>query len=109
MARFQKGNTAGKKYDESLKGVRHGLKDLRWDVRKFCEERGFNPFEKMIEIATTSRRKSIQLKAAAELASYIAPKLKQVELTTNKDSMFQINFNLVPKPKEALEDKKENG
>lgn len=87
---FGKGNGASKGF-----GRPKGSKTkLRWDVQVICEEQGFNPFEKLIDIAKNSKSSLAQFNAAAELASYIAPKLKAVEVSAENAIPFLLNLNL---------------
>ena len=71
------------------------IERFRWDVTQICLEHGFNPFERLIEMANNTKNKQmVRLKAIAELASYVAPKLKQVEFKGEGDSPLIVTLNL---------------
>lgn len=68
---------------------------INFDVAKICADAGFNPFLKLIELAKKGHNDRIKLDATAELAGYVAPKLKAVELTTEDlKETFQMFFNV---------------
>lgn len=75
---------------------RHVIEKFHYDVDKICKEHGFNPFKKLIELATTSEKEQIQLDAASELASYLAPKMKQMNLKNDEQAPFLLNLVLAP-------------
>lgn len=69
---------------------------IRFDVAKILKDGNYCPFTHLYKIATDetwSKRERTQ--AACELASYVAPKLKAVEITTDGDnSGFQMILNV---------------
>lgn len=94
MARFEKGH-------KSIGGRPRGevIEKIRWDVKKLCEANGFNPFEKLIDLAMNSSKEQIQLDASSELATYLAPKMKQISLKNEDGTPFRINLVLAPNNK----------
>ncbi len=85
-----------------------GSKDkLKYNVASICLENNCNPFEVLAQIAagtiilTDEQNKyfgvRVRMEAAAELAGYLAPKLKSVELTTDSDNPFMITLNMAGK------------
>jgi hypothetical protein len=68
---------------------------INFDVAKICADAGFNPFLKLISLAKKGANDRIKLDATAELAGYVAPKLKAMELTTEDlKETFQMFFNV---------------
>jgi len=57
----------------------------------------FNPFDEMIDLYNSTNRERIKLDILTELCGYIAPKLKSMEITPDKDNPFIINLNVTPK------------
>jgi hypothetical protein len=95
---FQKGksgNPAGRPKDTHR---------IRFDVAEICKKNGCNPFEILAQIAAATidippeQKKyltaRIRMEAAAELAQYLAPKLKAVELSADADNPVQVTINL---------------
>src|SRR5690349_13683498 len=87
------------------KGRTKGSKNkLSYNVGEICEKHDCNPFEILAQIAAGTielpdeQRKyfgvRIRMEAASELAQYLAPKLKALELSTDKDEglTFVMNF-----------------
>lgn len=83
---------------------------IRYDVAEICASQGCNPFNVLAQIAvgqldgytlTDGTHKPIGVitrkEAAAELAQYLAPKLKSVELTSEQLENFNVTLNLHPK------------
>jgi hypothetical protein len=73
-----------------------GCKDKpKFEVALICQEANFNPFKKLIELAVNGGTQRIQLEATAEIAGYVAPKLKAVEITnTEAQETFAMLINL---------------
>jgi hypothetical protein len=82
----QSGNPAGKP-----KGAKNKAK---YEVAEILKGLGFNPFEKLAELAMNARSEKVQCEAASELASYVAPKLKAIEITADKEAPMQFYINL---------------
>jgi hypothetical protein len=53
--------------------------EKRYEVRKILEEHGCDPFAELAKLAMNARSEKVRCEAAAELAQYIAPKLKSIE------------------------------
>ena len=66
---------------------------------------GCDPFLVLADIALNGRSEKIKCEAAAELAQYLTPKLKSVELSTKDDKGFNFYFNSQPPEQD---DQKEN-
>lgn len=63
-------------------------------ISQLCEERGFNPFVRMIEIASGASNPPADIgtqgKMAAELAKYLEPQKKAMELSNPEGQMLRI-------------------
>lgn len=74
-------------------GSKHKVK---YDFGQICHDNDFNPCLELIKLARNGANDRIRLDATIELASYVAPKLKAIELTTPDDGKgftFTMNFN----------------
>lgn len=80
---------------------------IRFDVGEILARNECDPFEILARIAigdtealhlTEEQKKyfsiRLRMEAAAELAQYVAPKLKAVEISGDKDSPVNVVFNL---------------
>lgn len=67
---------------------------FRFDVAAILKELDCNPFQILADLARTSRSDTVRCEAAAELAAYVAPKLKSIEVTTDPDNPVLVNINL---------------
>lgn len=89
------------------KGRPPGSKDkYRFEVAKVLQEIeiknkkgevigvGFNPFVNLVNLALNAKSEHVRCMATSELCSYVAPKLKSVELTTDNENPFSITLNL---------------
>jgi hypothetical protein len=92
------GNPLGRPKKEKL-DVRSILKNILITHRDGTVTRGFDPFTKLAILAATSRSEKVQCEAASELASYIAPKLKSVEVTGEAARPLMIHFDMGSKDK----------
>ena len=95
MPLFQKGQV------NNPKGRPKGSKDkINYNVGSICKSFNFNPFEQLIKLAQTGKDR-IKLEASAELASYLAPKLRSIEVTAEEAiEKFQLIFNVGNQPEE---------
>lgn len=86
---FQKGNCA------NPNGRPKGSKDkIRYNAGLICQQEKFNPIIKLIELAKEGKSQRIQLEAASELASYVCPKLKAIEVSLDDaKETFQFFLN----------------
>lgn len=67
---------------------------LRYEVLAALQELNFDPFKKLVDLALNARSERVQCDAASELAQYIAPKLKAVEISADRDSPVQFTINI---------------
>jgi hypothetical protein len=89
MPRFQPGESG------NLAGRPAGSKNkFKYEVAKTLEELQCDPFEVLIYLALHSESERIKCQAASELAQYIAPKLKSIELKGDQESPFSFTINL---------------
>ncbi len=72
-------------------------KKFRFDVAAILKELDFNPFKKLVELANESPSPHVRFNATAELASYVAPKLKHIEHAADSEAPFTITLNMGPK------------
>lgn len=80
-----------------------GAKNKLFQVADICGAINCNPFEILAQMAAGTldvpeeQKKQItvriRLEAAAELAQYLAPKLKAVEIKAQEESNFSMNIN----------------
>lgn len=97
----QSGNPSGKK-----KGTKNKPK-INLDVAEILKRKDCNPFEVLADVANadyqalklTEEQKQyfsvrLRMEAAAELAQYVAPKLKSIEHKGDQDSPVSVVFNL---------------
>ncbi len=70
------------------------LSELKYVDRNGETKVGFNPFTELVELAVTTRSDHVRCTALAELSSYVAAKLKSVELTGEEGNPFSITLNL---------------
>ena len=60
-------------------------------IKEYCAAKGIDPFEFMVDTIGKPRVPyALRLKAAAELAQYLEPKLRAVEVTGNPDKPLVI-------------------
>lgn len=76
----------------------HSKKKARLKVQEILDMMDFKPFEEMVRMyrdkATKTRYK---VDILIELCNYIAPKLKNVEVSGDRENPFIININVKPK------------
>src|SRR5580692_2662178 len=78
---------------EGRYNVRNIIRDVRIAYKDGRIEKGFNPFIKLAILAATAKSEKVQCEAASELASYLAPKLKSVEVTGEGARPLILNFD----------------
>lgn len=59
-------------------------------VEETCAKYNFDPIEAMINIYMTTQDESLKLSAAKEVAQYILPKRKALEVSTTSDEGFRV-------------------
>lgn len=68
---------------------------VRLDVADILSKAGFNPFVELVNLARKGEDDRIKLDATKELAGYVAPKLKSIEITSGEMlEKFQLVFNV---------------
>lgn len=91
----QSGNPSGKKKDGSERT--NYKKRARLKVQEILEMLDFKPFEEMVALYRNEDTKdTIKIEILTELCSYIAPKLKSVEVTGDADRPFNVILNMAP-------------
>ena len=95
--------TVGKPFAPGQSGNKSGRpkfskNKFRFDVAEILKEHKCNPFQILADIAM-DETKSIHARtsAAAELCSYVAPKLKQIEHKGDAESPLQITLHMSPR------------
>lgn len=67
---------------------------FRFDVAAILHELKYCPFTQLVEIARDLKwNKRERTQAAIELASYVAPKLKSIEITSDEANKISLNLN----------------
>jgi hypothetical protein len=82
----QSGNPKGRP-----KGVVINRRNMAYDTLK---KLGFDPFAKLVEIALTAKSEFVRFSATSELASYLAPKMRSIEIKSDAESPVVFAFNL---------------
>lgn len=94
---FQKGQSG------NPSGLRKGdtpRKKARLKVQDILRILDFKPFEEMVSMYRNPKTKDVlKVEILVELCSYIAPKLKHVEISSDNENPFIINLNLNPQKK----------
>jgi len=73
------------------KGSRNKIK---YEVADIMQRINCNPFEILADLAMHGRSEKVRCEAASELASYLAPKLKAVEISSDPTNPINVNLNL---------------
>jgi hypothetical protein len=89
-------NPGGKPKDGSPRRPNGSLKKQRLKVREILESMDFRPFEEMVLLYRTTSKERVKVDILIDLCSYIAPKLKHVEISGDNENPFIINLNLKP-------------
>jgi len=98
MARFvkgQSGNPKGMPKGTPMKGNK-----VRVTAKEILDGLGFEPFREAVELFRSTKKERIKCDLIIDLCNYVAPKLRAIEITQEKDSPFTITLNLAPKKKE---------
>lgn len=72
---------------EKTGGRQKGTPNKRTDVLAICEAKGLDVFASMVEIAKSEPDVGIRFSVLKELAQYIAPKRRQVEVETGEGGL----------------------
>lgn len=67
---------------------------FRYDVAEILKGLDCNPFAILADLARNARSEKVRCEAAGELASYVAPKLKAIELSSDAENPVLVNINL---------------
>lgn len=100
----------------SLRG-RLTPQEVRAKIHEICESNNYDPFEELIKLATETQEVEVnghmhqipvcdvdqRITIARELAQYMAPKLKSVEVTAEIDNQFTFNIKHFNENGEVLE------
>lgn len=71
-------------------------KKARLKVQEILDMMGFEPFEEMIKLFRQTNKDRVKAEILMDLCSYIAPKLKHIEISSDQENPFIINLNLQP-------------
>lgn len=89
MALFQPGQSG------NPSGRTAGSKNkAKFEVAQILKDLNCDPFKILADLATSARSEKVRCEAASELAGYVAPKLKSIEVTTDPDNPVLVNINL---------------
>ena len=91
----QSGNPAGSKKGprKARLDVKAILDNIEYVDRDGVKRRGVDPFKELAILAATARSEKVRREASADLAPFLAPKLKSIE--HSGDSMAPLSINLV--------------
>lgn len=85
------------------KNPKNPKKKARLKVQEILDMLDFKPFHEMVEMYRNPLTKpKYKVDLLIELAGYIAPKLKSVELTSDNENPFIINLNLQPQKRKQM-------
>ncbi len=87
----QSGNPKG-----SPKGGFPKRKKARLKVQEILDMLDFKPFEEMVNLIRTTKKDQVKADLLMDLCSYLAPKLKHVEISGDNENPFVINLQLQP-------------
>ena len=94
----QSGNPSGLKKDGTP-----ARKSARLKVQEILEMEDFSPFHEMINLFRETKKERVKADILIELCSYVAPKLKHVEVSSDETNPFIINLQLKPGKKKITE------
>jgi len=92
----QSGNVGGIPKDGSPRKPPASKKKARLKVQEILEMMDFSPFEEMIKLFRQTNKDRVKMDILIDLCSYIAPKLKHIEISGDQENPFIINLNLQP-------------
>lgn len=69
-------------------------KRARLKVQEILEMLDFKPFEEMVKLYRSTNKDRVKAEILMDLCSYIAPKLKHVEISGDNENPFVINLNV---------------
>lgn len=90
----QSGNPGGVPKGDAPRGQKASVKKARIKVKEILDEMGFEPFVEMVNLYRTTNKERVKAEILMDLCSYIAPKLKHVEITGDQENPFIINLNV---------------
>lgn len=79
------------------KNPKNPKKKARLKVQEIMDMLDFKPFEEMISVYRDPKTATkYKVEILIDLCSYIAPKLKHIEIASDNENPFVINLNLQP-------------
>jgi hypothetical protein len=84
----QSGNPAGRP-----KGSKNRVIYDSSAIATILNTMGCNPFKELAKLAMKAKLESVRCNAASELAQYVAPKLKSVEISNSDDTSVSLTIN----------------
>ena len=85
----QSGNPSGRP-----KGIISKKTKFKYDVANIAQIKGCNPFEILADLAMNSPKERMRYDAAKELCSYLAPKLKSMQLQNESSAPVQVMLSM---------------
>jgi hypothetical protein len=93
MARYLSGESGNKR--GRPKGSTTTI--MRIKVAEVLRKMDFNPFIEAVNLFRETKSDKVKATLIVELCSYIAPKLKQIEMLSENENPFIISLNIAPK------------
>lgn len=78
-------------------------KKARLKVQEILDMENFEPFREVIKLIRTTRRDAVKADLLMDLCSYIAPKLKHIEISSDSENPFIVNLNFSSTQKSSAE------
>ena len=79
-----------------------GKQEFRKALLRYCADKSVDPFYWMVDLLTKKRVKNeLKMLAARELAQYLQPKLKSIEITGDKEHPLHLIATLAVEQRQA--------